>query len=209
MTKNDFLKKLAKKISSVEKNERLKYLSYYSEIIDDRIEECGSEENAFENLNIDEIAQTILTESKEKNILKKKQSPLMITLLILGSPLWLCLLAAAFAILLAFALIILAIMIVIFAVLFTVTISIWAVVITLIASGVFTLITLFTMMSVNPATAWALFGIGLVAQGIGILLFKPAIMVSVWFYKAYIFIWKKLIEGICAMVKSIKNRRAK
>ncbi len=151
-----------------------------------KIEECGSEENAFENLPIDEIAQDILNEAKIKNSIK--QSTLIITLVILGSPLWLSLLAA---------------------VLLTVSISIWTIVIALIVSSILTLITLFTIMSVNPATAWALFGLGLIAQGIGILLFKPAIHISIWFYKAYIFIWKNLIEGFVALVKAIKNRGTK
>ena len=63
MTKKVFLTELKKKLGKLPKSEVKKRLSFYSEIIDDKIEEGFSEEDAVADVGgIDEIAKLILSE---------------------------------------------------------------------------------------------------------------------------------------------------
>jgi len=109
MTKNEFLKKLRKQISSLPKAEVKEQLGFYSEMIDDRIEEGLSEEDAVEKIgNVGIISAQILSERKdnrtetseteEKGALTKRD----IAVIAIGSPLWVPLAIAVFAIVLSF-----------------------------------------------------------------------------------------------------------
>ena len=63
MTKKVFLTELKKKLGKLPKSEVKERLSFYSEIIDDKIEEGFSEEDAVADVGgIDEIAKLILSE---------------------------------------------------------------------------------------------------------------------------------------------------
>ena len=98
MNKVEFIKKLKKELSKLPRRELKERLNFYSEMIDDRIEEGLSEEEAVANVgNIDEIVKQIYEEfpereKEEKLLLKRKLNTLEIMLLIIGSPLWLSLL---------------------------------------------------------------------------------------------------------------------
>lgn len=94
MTKKVFLTELKKKLGKLPKSEVKERLSFYSEIIDDKIEEGFSEEDAVADVGgIDEIAKLILSEKSIDIIAdtvqtKKYVSPWQIVLLIVGSPVW-------------------------------------------------------------------------------------------------------------------------
>lgn len=124
MNKLDFLYALSAKLSGLPESDISRSLDYYNEIIDDRIEDGMSEQQAITELgSIDDIAEQILLEAPLAKLVKAKVKPrrtLMaweIVLLILGSPIWLSLLIAAFAVILA------------------VYVSLWAVVISLYAAN--------------------------------------------------------------------------
>ena len=108
MTKNEFLNRLRARLSDLPKSEVEERLGFYSEMIDDRIEEGLSEEAAVTEIgNVETVARQIISEIPMVKILKDKMRPKRrlraweIVLLSLGSPIWLSLLIAAFAVVLS------------------------------------------------------------------------------------------------------------
>ena len=102
MNKKEFLRVLSRSLRGMPRAERAQSLEYYGEMIQDRMEEGLSEEEAVARLgSADEIARQIL----ESNGVKEKGSgraPVwMIALIVLGSPVWLALLFAVLAVMLA------------------------------------------------------------------------------------------------------------
>ena len=108
MTKMNFILSLHDKLSGLPQNEVEGRLNFYSEMIEDSIEDGLSEEEAVSQIgSIDEIAEQIISEiplvkiAKEKIKPKKKLSILEIVLICVGSPIWASLLIAAFAVVLS------------------------------------------------------------------------------------------------------------
>ena len=95
MNKQEFLSLLKQKLSKLPKQEVKERITFYSEMIDDRIEEGLSEEEAVSAIgNINEIASQIIKEVSNNEEPKKKLTQSEILLLALGSPLWVPLLLA-------------------------------------------------------------------------------------------------------------------
>lgn len=106
MTKIKFLLALHERLSDLPQNEVEERLSFYSEMIEDRIEEGLSEGEAVAAVGtVDEIAAQITAEAappktEGKTVRRKKQRKTgEIVLLILGAPVWLSLMIAAVAVL--------------------------------------------------------------------------------------------------------------
>ena len=94
---------LNKKLRKIPKEELAERLSFYSEIIDDRMEEGLSEEEAVLSVgDVDKIAAEIIAELGIETKKEKKSAeplrPWEIALVIIGSPLWAPLLLAFFII---------------------------------------------------------------------------------------------------------------
>ena len=93
MSKKDFLKELKRALSPLPAKEKKERLSFYSEIIDDKIEEGASENIAVaEAGSAAEIAAKILSESKnaagEGTHKKLQKSTAEKIVMIVGAPLW-------------------------------------------------------------------------------------------------------------------------
>ena len=107
MTKEKFLKSLGAKFSGLSKKELEERLAFYSEMIDDRMEEGLSEEDAVMAVgDVNKIASEKLGEENSDKHSKdsEKKSKLgggKLALIIAGSPLWISLAAAAFAVVLS------------------------------------------------------------------------------------------------------------
>ena len=104
MNKQKFLAKLRAGLSGLKQKEIKEHLAFYSEMIDDRMEEGLSEEAAVSAIgSVDDIVEQIMVDNllDECSKVKRVSKTLAIVLLILGSPLWVSLLAAVFAVLLA------------------------------------------------------------------------------------------------------------
>ncbi len=164
MTKNEFLKKLRvhfKELSTEEIEERL---LFYCEMIDDRIEEGLTEDQAvaeigpIEAISVQSPAET----AEEKSFFKKlKLTPLTIILLILGSPIWVSLLCAAVSVVIS-----------VYAAIWSVIIALWAVWGSLIAvafAGIFSTVILF--IKGHPLSAIAVIGTALFSAGLSIFAF--------------------------------------
>lgn len=108
MTKLEFIFALKEKLSGLPEEEVDDRLVFYSEMIDDRIEEGLSEEEAVSDIgNIDDIAAQILADTPLLKIVKHKVKPKRkmraweIVLLAVGSPIWLSLMVAAISVIIS------------------------------------------------------------------------------------------------------------
>ena len=108
MTKADFLQLLERALAQLPEEERQKNLEYYSELLDDMMEEGMTEAEATAKLGSpNQIAQSILQEMPLGKLVSTRMkpksgwTPLAIVLAVVGSPVWVPLLLATVAIVLA------------------------------------------------------------------------------------------------------------
>ena len=173
MTKQEFIFKLREGLSGLPSEEVEERISFYTEMIDDRIEEGISEEEAVaeimssEKLDI-ESSDGLMPESqdalRESGSLQKKKRRLKareITLIAVGSPIWLSLGIAAFAVVIS-----------VYAVLFSVAISFWALFASLAASSVGGILVGFIIsLNSNPLSGAATVGAAIACAGLAIFAF--------------------------------------
>lgn len=182
MTKLEYLKKLKRALRQVKMEERNKSLAYFSEVIDDRMEDGISEEAAVAELeSVDAAAERIIAEATTQGQIKPKRSVWEIVLIVLGFPLW-------FPLLLSVAIVV-----------FTMYGIVWILIgtlfltsISLAIGGVASICGMFFSGSI-PA-ALACFSAGLVSAGLGIALFVPALYFARAYAKATPIMWNKLIN---------------
>ncbi|MBQ2766593.1 MAG: DUF1700 domain-containing protein [Clostridia bacterium] len=168
MTRLEFLLSLHEKLSGFPQDEVEERMAFYSEMIDDRMEEGIREEDAVREIGtVDEISAQIIADIpltklvKEKIKSKKRLRAWELALLVLGSPVWLSLLIAAFAVIVS-----------LYAALWSVIISLWAAFASVIgcafggiASGV-----VFAATD-HVLTGIAMISAGMVCAGLSIFLF--------------------------------------
>lgn len=122
MNKYEFLEKLQKKLRDLPEREVGERINFYDEMIDDRMEEGLSEEDAILAVGtVEEIAYQIseeihLVNAPTSKAKKRKLRAWEIILLILGSPIWLSILIAVFAV-----------AITVFTVIWTINLVLWAI----------------------------------------------------------------------------------
>lgn len=159
MTKLKFLNELEKRLNAFEMPEIKNWLNYYGEMIDDRIEEGQSEEEAVASLgDMDKIINDILRQTPITKLAKTKLNRKAlhgweIAMLIIGFPLWFPLLIAAIAVVIS-----------LYAVLWSVFISLCAAALTVAVSG----FALLVVAIVHAASADIV--AGLFMLGLGLLL---------------------------------------
>ena len=108
MSKQEFLDQLRKGLSGLPQEDIEERLTFYSEMIDDQMEEGIMEEDAVSRIgSVDTIISQIKADIPLAKLVREKITPKKhlkaweIVLLVLGSPIWLSLLIAALAIILA------------------------------------------------------------------------------------------------------------
>ncbi|MBQ8440453.1 MAG: DUF1700 domain-containing protein [Clostridia bacterium] len=183
MRKSEFLAELRNCLHGLPEEDIQSSLDYYAEMIDDRTEEAGDEEAAvagvgtpwavaaeIRNEKHAEATNEKTTEKEpekepervEKTVKEKRRlSPLVIVLLILGSPIWISLLVAAFSIVIA-----------VYAVLWSAIVCLWSVVVALGASAIAGI--LYLPYYAVLGRVWvgiALAGAGLFTGGLGVFAF--------------------------------------
>ena len=168
MTKYEFLTALRKGLNGLPQEDIEERLNFYSEMIDDRMEEGLSEAEAVAQIGpVECIVDQIIAETPFSRIVKEKVKPKWnlhggeILLLVLGFPLWFPLLIAAAAVVFSF-----------YVVLWSLVISLWAVEIGLIA-GAFGGFVLAVVLAFRGKwlSAGAMLGLALFCTGVSILLF--------------------------------------
>lgn len=132
MLKQEFLSALRAKLNSLPQKEVEERLSFYSEMIDDRMEDGLSETAAVADVGtVDSVFAQILAELPLSALVREKMKPKHrmgaweILLLVLGSPVWLSLLISAFAVVLS-----------LYVVLWAVVISLWTIPVSLGAGAI-------------------------------------------------------------------------
>ena len=105
MNRETFLAELRQRLSGLPREELEERLAFYGEMLDDRLEDGLTEEEAAESLGTpEEVAAQVLAEIPMAMILREKVRPKRrmkaweIVLLILGSPIWFSLLISVFAV---------------------------------------------------------------------------------------------------------------
>lgn len=123
MNKNEFLNLLQKRLNGLPQTDIERSLEFYGEMIEDRIEEGMTEQQAVEEIgSVDEAVTQILSDTPLQRLLKEKARPSHklraweIVLLALGSPIWASLLLAAVCIILAVYMLIWSLVVVIYCV---------------------------------------------------------------------------------------------
>ena len=195
MNKNEFLSRLCISISCLPKEEIEERLNFYSEMIDDYIEEGYYEEEAISKIGtVENVTAQILEDTPITKLLKEKIKPkkklgiLEILLLVLGAPIWLSVLIAVLA------------------VVFSVYVSFWSVIISL--WSVFVSFVACTFGGIVATVIFAFSGYGFTAVAMLAAAFVCAGLSIFMFYickaatKGYLILTKKI-------VKSIKNSFAK
>lgn len=189
MNKERFLDELRHRLSGLPQEDIEERIAFYSEMIDDRMEDGVSEEEAVSGIgSVDAIVDQIMSEIPLAKLVKEKVRPKRslkaweIVFLVLGAPLWIPLVIAAIA------------------VLFSVYVVIWAVVICVYAAdfsfaagALAGIVGIFAYLKTgNLAGALFSFGTGVACVGIAILLF----FVSVWITKAVVKLTGRMLLGI-------------
>ena len=168
MNKQEFLAQLRKGLSCLPKDDIDERLTFYSEMIDDRMEDGIPEETAVREIGtIDELVSQIIADIplgklvKEKITPKKKLRAWEIVLLVLGSPIWLSLLIAAFAVILS-----------VYVALWSVIIVLWAVFASFVACGLAGIAAgVYFAAGGNGLTGIAMIGAGIVCAGLSVFMF--------------------------------------
>lgn len=195
VTKREFLEELRKRLSKLDDQDYEASVAYYEEMINDRIEDGLSEEEAVQEVGSPaEAASQILEEIPLGKIIKarvspKKKLPLwVVILLIVGSPIWLSLLVSAVSVVVS-----------LYASLWAVVGSLWGVFASLAVSGT-ACVMAFPVMAMQDYfySGLASFGAGLFVLGLAIFVFFGCHYAT----KGTVFLTKKLVLLIkCAFVR--------
>lgn len=160
MTKYEFLTQLRGRLAGLPPIEIAEREFFYSEMIDDRMEEGLSEEEAVAAIgSLDDVMAQITAERSEKH--GRKRGKGVAALVIVGSPIWMSLLIAAFAVVIS-----------LYVSLWAVLFSLWSAFVALIGGGFgAVLYGVGLLFGSNFLSGAVLIGAGFVCAGLGIFLF--------------------------------------
>lgn len=198
MNKQEFFGALRRGLLGLPEEDIENSVEFYSEMIDDRIDEGMSEEEAVADIgSVNEVIQQILSEASLTKLVKRKVKKNRsikvweIVLLIAGSPMWVSLLLAAIVIVIA-----------IYIVIWSVVLSFFALDLSLALSGLACIAgsAVYAFLpSVDIFGAFMIFGCGLFCLGLSVLLFFGTNQIS----KGMLLLSKKIL----LMIKSLFIRK--
>ena len=168
MNKQEFLAQLRKELSGLPLKDAEDRVTFYSEMIDDRMEEGLSEPEAVSAIgSVDEIAAQIIADiplsqiAKERIKSKRRLSVLEIILLVIGTPIWLSLTIAAGAVILS-----------LYIALWSVIISLWVSFGSLVIAAIGVTVAAIVMICFGHSlTGIATLGAGIVCAALSIFMF--------------------------------------
>ncbi|MBQ7372922.1 MAG: DUF1700 domain-containing protein [Blautia sp.] len=192
MNRAEFLEGIQKRLSGFPQEDIDERISFYGEMIDDRMEDGITEEEAIAGIGtVDLVVEQIMSETPLAKLVKEKVKPKRrlkaweIILLVLGSPVWVPLVLAAIVVVLA-----------LYIVLWAVVICVYAADLSMAAGVVSSVVSiLLYLKSGNIAGIFFAIGLGFVCAGGAILLF----FASKWITKAVL----KLSKRILLWIKSL------
>ncbi len=168
MNKEQFLAAVRERLSALPRDDVEQSLDYYGEMIDDRVEDGLSEEQAVEAMGtVEEIVSQILTDTPLPKLVKAKVKPerslrtWKIVLLVAGSPVWVPLALTAVILFAAM-----------YIVIWSLVICLYAVDLSFAAGGVSGIAgSVIWLCMGNSVQALCLLGAGLVCAGLAVFLF--------------------------------------
>ena len=192
MNKEEYLDAIRGRISAMPADDINRFMDYYSEMIDDRVEDGLSEDEAVADMGSPDAAvEQILEEMPLTKLVKEKIKPKHelkaweVVLIVLGSPVWIPLLITAAVLLLT-----------LWIVAFALLISFYAVVLSFVVAGICGLICIIPLFIANsPYTAVLMLGAALIGIGIAILFVVSVKPVTIGIFK----VCKASVNGIKRM----------
>lgn len=192
MNKQEYLEAIRSRISAMPADDVNRFMDYYSEMIDDRVEDGLSEDEAVADMGSPDAAvEQILEEMPLTKLVKEKIKPKHelkaweAVLIVLGSPVWIPLLITAAVLLLT-----------LWIVAFALLISFYAVVLSFVAAGIGGLICTIPLFIANsPYMAVLMFGTALIGAGIAILFVVSVKPVTVGIFR----VCKASVNGVKRM----------
>lgn len=192
MNKDQFLYELEMRLSGLPQSDLDERLSFYREMIDDRVEDGLSEEEAVAGIGpVDAIVEQVMAEIPLSKLVKEKVRQRHgiraweVVLLVLGSPIWLPLLLAVLVIALS-----------LYLALWAIVIGFWAADLGLAVGAIGGLcIAVYYMIQGNLPGAISILGASLVCAGMTILLFFACLGLT----KGMLKLSKKMLLGIKAL----------
>lgn len=189
MRKQDFIDILEAKLSGFPKSDLDDRIVFYSELIDDYIENGLTEDEAVLKIgNVDNIVNEILQDTslfklaKEKFKPKNKLNAWLLILICVGSPIWLSLLAAGISVILS-----------LYVSLWSVIISLWSVVLSLVVTSAAGLLTgIVFLFKPNIISGILFIALALISAGLSIFLYYSTIYLTKLLCK----LTKKMILGL-------------
>ncbi len=189
MNKELFLQTLRERLSCLPQGDLEERISFYEEMIDDRIEEGLSEEEAVAAVGpVDDIVEQVMAEIPLTKLVVQKVKPKRsvraweIVLLILGFPVWFPLIISLMAVMFS-----------VWIVLWALVISVFAVGVSFVAGWISSLpVALYYVTLGSFAGAGSFLGAGMILAGLGILV----IIGGKYFGKGVIVITKKYLLWI-------------
>ncbi len=165
MNKQEFTERLINGLSCLPKEDMEERLSFYTEMIDDRMEEGYSEEEAVGLIgDVDEIIRQIIAEAPASVLVKKRARSQRkikeMILIVLGSPIWLSLGLALLSVIFS-----------LYIVLWSVIASLWAVFASLAACGAGLALSGAALCFAHGAIGAAVISSGLICSGVSLFLF--------------------------------------
>ena len=189
MNKQAFLEALRAGLSGLPQEDVEERLSFYSEMIDDRMEDGLSEEEAVASVGtVEEIVSQTISDTPLTKLVKEKVKPNRslrtweIVLLIVGAPLWVPLLIAAISVFFAF-----------YVTIWSLIIVFWAIELAFVAGslGCVASAVLF-MIQGYPFSGLAALGVGFLLAGISIFAFFGFLAAT----KGILLLTKKIVLGV-------------
>lgn len=177
MNKTEFLTALRSQLSGLPGGDVQRTLDFYSEMIDDYVEDGMSEAEAVAAVGpVRDIVGQILAETPLPKLVRAKVQPKHplkpweVVLLVLGSPVWLPLLFAAILVILSC-----------YVAVWSVIVSLYAVDLSLVLCAVASIFGAFRSLALNGILPFIfLIGLGLMSAGLSVLLFFAFNKVSAW-----------------------------
>ena len=191
MNKKQFLEELHKRLIRLPEKELQDRINFYAEMIDDRVEEGLTEEQAICEIgSVDKVVNQIIEETPLSKLITQKIKPKRqlntweIVLLVLGFPLWFPLLLVGFALVVTF-----------YVVLWSLVITLIAVEVSLFAVSIYGIVVgIYYAFISKVVSGIAFVGLGLFTLGLAIIsiyLCKLAVKGTLSITKKLIFSFKK------------------
>lgn len=189
MRKQEFIDILETKLSGLPKSDLKDRIIFYSELIDDYIENGLTEDEAVLKIgNVDDIVNEILQDTslfklaKEKFKPKNKLNRWLLMLICVGSPIWFSLLAAGLSVIL-----------VLYVSLWSVIISLWSVVLSLVITSAAGLLAgIVFLFTTNIISGILFIALALICSGLSIFLYYS----TIYFTKLLCKLTKKILLGL-------------